>query len=87
MTKTLAGGVGSSFHIISSPQVQLDGDTATSQVMWSVVTHGDNGQARLTMLGRHRDELVREHGAWKIARRRGYVDIPSALPASTTERA
>ena len=31
--------------------------------MWSVVTHGDNGQARLTMLGRHRDELVRENGA------------------------
>lgn len=80
MTKTLAGGVGSSFHIISSPQVQLDGDTATSQVMWSVVNHDDAGQAKLSMLGRHRDNLVRENGAWKFARRRGYVDIPSALP-------
>lgn len=85
MTKTLSGGVGSSFHIISSPQVQLDGDTATSQVMWSVVTHDDGGQARLTMLGRHRDDLVRENGEWKIARRRGYVDIPSAMPRSTQE--
>ena len=47
MTKTLAGGVGSSFHIISSPQVQLDGDTASSQVMWSVVNHDDNGQANV----------------------------------------
>ena len=80
MTKTLAGGVGSSFHIISSPQVQLDGDTATSQVMWSVVNHDDNGQAKLSMLGRHRDNLVRENGTWKFARRRGYVDIPSTMP-------
>lgn len=85
MTKTLSGSAGSSFHIISSPQVQLDGDTATSQVMWSVVTHDDNGQARLTMLGRHRDNLVRENGDWKIARRRGYVDIPSAMPSPTRE--
>jgi uncharacterized protein (TIGR02246 family) len=80
MTKTLSGGVGSSFHIISSPQVQLDGDTATSQVMWTVVTRDDSGQTKLTMIGRHRDDLVRENGDWKIARRRGYVDIPSALP-------
>ena len=45
MTKTLSGGVGSSFHIISSPQVQLDGDTATSQVMWSVVSRDESGNA------------------------------------------
>ena len=80
MTGMLSGGVGSSFHIISSPQVQLDGDTATSQVMWSVVNLGDDGQARLTMLGRHRDDLVREDGRWKIARRRGFVDIPRGAP-------
>jgi hypothetical protein len=77
MTKTLSGGVGSSFHIISSPQVQLDRDTATSQVMWSVVTRAGSGQAALTMIGRHRDELVREDGHWKIARRRGFVDLPT----------
>lgn len=80
MTKTLSGGIGSSFHVISSPQVQLDGDHATSQVMWSVVTRDDAGAAKLTMIGRHRDELVRENGRWKFARRRGYVDIPTALP-------
>ena len=80
MTKTLSGGIGSSFHIVSSPQVQLDGDTATSQVMWSVVTRDTAGAARLAMIGRHRDELVREDGRWKFTRRRGYVDIPSAIP-------
>ena len=80
MSGMLSGGVGSSFHIISSPQVQLDGDAATSQVMWSVVNLGDDGQARLTMLGRHRDDLVREDGRWRFARRRGFVDVPRALP-------
>jgi uncharacterized protein (TIGR02246 family) len=81
MSGMLSGGVGSSYHIISSPQVQLDGDTATSQVMWSVVNLADDGQARLTMIGRHKDDLVREEGRWKIARRRGFVDIPNAMPA------
>ena len=37
------------------------------------------------MLGRHRDDLVREDGAWKIARRRGYVDVPSVMPSPTRE--
>jgi uncharacterized protein (TIGR02246 family) len=80
MTKALSGGVGSSFHIISSPQVQLDGDRASSQVMWSVVARDDNGRPSLTMIGHHRDDLVRENGRWKFARRRGFVDIPAALP-------
>ena len=81
MTKTLSSGVGSSYHIISSPQVQLDGDAATSEVMWTVVNRTRDGEAALSMIGRHRDELVRENGRWRFARRRGYVDIPSAMPA------
>jgi uncharacterized protein (TIGR02246 family) len=80
MVGVLSGGVGSSFHIISSPQVQLDGDTATSQVMWSVVNLDDDGRTRLSMLGRHRDDLVREDGRWVFARRRGFVDLPRVLP-------
>src|SRR5262245_63586092 len=43
MSGMLSGGIGSSYHIISSPQVQLDGDTATSQVMWSVENLADDG--------------------------------------------
>ncbi|HXY93878.1 MAG TPA: nuclear transport factor 2 family protein [Acidimicrobiia bacterium] len=87
MTGTLGGRAGTSFHIISSPQVQLDGDTATSEVMWSVVTRDESGRAGLTMIGRHRDDLVRERGRWKIARRRGFVDIPSTMPAGSASSA
>jgi uncharacterized protein (TIGR02246 family) len=80
MSKQLAGAAGSSYHIISSPQVRLDGDRATSEVMWTVVTRDAKGAAQLTMIGRHKDQLVRENGRWRIAQRRGYVDIPSAMP-------
>ena len=80
MTANLSGRAGSSFHIISSPQVRLDGDTATSTVMWSVVTADETGKANMTMIGRHLDDLVREGGRWKIAKRRGFVDIPKTMP-------
>jgi uncharacterized protein (TIGR02246 family) len=83
MSGTLGGRAGTSFHIISSPQVRLDGDTATSQVMWSVVTADESGRASLTAIGRHLDDLVRERGCWRIARRRGMVDIPKTMPAPT----
>lgn len=82
MAATLAGNVGNSYHIISSPMVQLNGDEATSEVMWSVIHRDTDGQARLSMCGRHRDRLVREDGRWRFARRRGYIDIPSAYPGS-----
>jgi uncharacterized protein (TIGR02246 family) len=70
---------GGSFHIISSPAVELDGDRATSQVMWTVISKDENGKPRLTMLGRHLDDLVREDGAWRISRRRGHIDLPAAM--------
>ena len=77
MTKTLGGRQGSSYHIITNPIIKLDGDTATTDVMWTVVTRDDAGQAKLSMLGRHRDQVVRQRGEWKFKRREGYVDIPS----------
>jgi uncharacterized protein (TIGR02246 family) len=79
MTKVLGGQVGTSYHIISSPMVKLDGDSASADVMWSVITSGDGGRPALTMVGRHLDELVRERGAWKFLRRKGYVSLPGAV--------
>ena len=79
MTKVLTGLVGTSFHVISNPMVNLDGDTATTDVMWTVVQRGDDGQPVLGMIGRHRDELVREDGQWRFKLRRGFVDIPSVM--------
>jgi uncharacterized protein (TIGR02246 family) len=86
MTKALAGSTGNSFHIISSPQVTLDGDAASSRVMWSVVERTADGSAKLSMVGSHVDELVREGGRWCIKVRRGLIDIPGVYggPSAVT---
>ena len=79
METALDGAVGTSFHVISSPMIALRGDTATSDVMWTVVHREEDGHPSLSMIGRHRDELVREDGRWRFLKRRGFVDIPSAM--------
>jgi uncharacterized protein (TIGR02246 family) len=81
MAQTLEGLVGSSFHIVSSPQIHFHGDIATSQVMWTVIHRDKSGQPQVTMIGKHHDELIRENGEWKIQTRKGTVDIPSKYRA------
>lgn len=77
MERTLGGRQGASYHLITSPMIDLDGDRAQAVVMWTVIVRGADGQPALTMLGRHRDELVRERGRWRFLRRQGHIDIPS----------
>jgi uncharacterized protein (TIGR02246 family) len=80
MTKTLEGQAGSSYHLITSPVVALDGDSATATVMWTVIARDANGAPELTMVGRHVDELVRQPDGWKFRRRKGFIDLPSRYP-------
>jgi len=76
MTRTLTDQLGTSFHIISSPQVVLDGDSATASTMWTVIHHAPSGP-QVTMVGRHEDVLVRDpDGRWRIRLRRGLLDLP-----------
>ncbi len=87
MTGVLGHG-GNSVHIISSPKVDLHGDTASSEAMWTVLSMDSNGKPVVTLVGRHHDELVRLDGRWYFARRRGVVDIPTAMsPPATSPRA
>jgi len=71
-----------SYHLITSPMVQIDGDSATSEVMWSVVHIGEDGNPELSSLGVHNDELVREDGRWKFRERRGSMRIPAVFRQS-----
>ena len=76
MAKVLADQIGSSVHIISSPIIQLDGDNATAEVMWTALHREGQGRPVLSMVGRHLDDLVRENGRWLLQRRRGFIDLP-----------
>jgi uncharacterized protein (TIGR02246 family) len=78
MAKVLTPRLGTAFHIISSPAVTVAGDRAESEVMWTVVERDPDGAPRLTMVGRHRDDLRKVDGRWCIQRRAGFVDLPSA---------
>ena len=64
MAKALDGLVGTSFHIISSPIIKLDGDRATSEVMWTVIQRGADGRPMVPMIGRHKDQLVGHLDLW-----------------------
>ena len=79
MAKRLRDRVGKVFHLITSPAVQLDGDSATAEVMWVVAGEDPSQPGRVVLngLGRHRDELKREEGRWVISRRRSYQDLPT----------
>jgi uncharacterized protein (TIGR02246 family) len=79
MRGVLERSAGTSLHIISSPKVELHGDTATSEVMWTVVGLDANGATQVTMVGRHLDDLVRVDGRWLLAKRRGVVDLPQLV--------
>ena len=61
-------------HVIGSPTVALSGDAATGECVWAAVTKGADGASQV-LVGRHVDELVREDGHWRIACRRGFIDI------------
>ena len=80
IARIVPGQTGNAYHIVSSPIIHLDGDRATAQVMWTVIAKDAEGKPTVTMLGRHLDELVREHGHWRIQRRKGRLDIPSGIP-------
>ena len=78
MTNIMTGRVGTTFHVISSPMVTLDGDTATSDVMWTVIESTGTGGPQLAMVGRHVDDLRRRDGRWRFQRRTGYLSLPLA---------
>jgi uncharacterized protein (TIGR02246 family) len=83
MSKVLNGRVGAAFHIIGSPQVEIDGDSATAEVMWTVIQRDADGKPKLSSMGRHVDRLRREDGVWRIAERRGLVDLPQRMDTPT----
>lgn len=77
MARTLAGREGSSYHVIANPIIRLDGDRATTDVSWLVVTPTDAGGMAVSMFGRHKDVVVRRGTEWRFLRREGHLDLPA----------
>jgi uncharacterized protein (TIGR02246 family) len=57
------------FHQIGNATIDVDGDQATSRVMWAYVTHDDGNYPMILQVGHYNDELVRDAGRWRFRRR------------------
>jgi len=79
-------GFGPTYHIMSSFDITVNGDTATASSRWAFVT-AMRGPG-IQVAGRYEDTFVREDGAWKIKSRRALNDLtapaPAAAPAANT---
>ena len=79
MTKVKERAKTPSFHLVTNPVIHLDGDRATSEVLWTVIRPDAAGKLEVAMFGRHHDELVRERGRWRFLKRRGRIDVPAVV--------
>lgn len=65
-----------SWHIVSNPTIDLDGDGATAQVTWALIRRSAVDAPELVLLGHYDDVLARENGGWRFKRRQAHIDIP-----------
>ncbi len=62
-----------SYHLVSNPQVEVNGDRATARSRHLLIMRGRDGSPVPELTGLYEDEFVRGDGEWKILRR---VDNP-----------
>jgi hypothetical protein len=72
-------GFGSTYHIMSSFEISVTGDTATASSRWAFVSAARG--PGIQVAGRYQDTLVRENGVWKIKSRQAFNDLTA--PAAT----
>jgi ketosteroid isomerase-like protein len=73
-------------HVMNNQRIDVDGDTATTSVLWFYLTTDDDGSPVVLQAGRYVDDLVREAGRWKLKRHdisRLMGRSPAAAPSET----
>jgi 3-phenylpropionate/cinnamic acid dioxygenase small subunit len=60
------GHLPKAIHIMNNQQIDLNGDVATTDVVWFYLTTDADGVPTVLQSGHYRDELVRQDGKWKI---------------------
>ena len=64
-----------SFRIMSSMDIQVDGDTATAWSHWTWVIAGGDGKPHTELAGHYEDTLVRVNGEWKFKSRHAFTEV------------
>jgi 3-phenylpropionate/cinnamic acid dioxygenase small subunit len=63
------------WHVMANPVIDIDGDRATTQLMWVLLRRDAGDRPGIAVTGRYEDVLAREDGRWKFKRRLAFVDI------------
>jgi uncharacterized protein (TIGR02246 family) len=66
---------GDDLHIVANPEIEVDGDRARARSTWIYVVREADGGPDLCKVGHYDDDLVREDGAWRFARRAAPTDL------------
>lgn len=62
------GHLPTSIHVMTNQQIDVDGDTATTDLVWYYLTSDPDTVPTVLQSGHYNDVLVREDGRWKIKR-------------------
>ncbi len=62
------GHLPEAIHVMNNHRIDVDADTATTEVIWFYLTTDPDGVPTVLQSGRYADDLVREDGVWKIGR-------------------
>lgn len=61
-------------HLVLSPIIDIDGDTARVQSYFVLLVRGKHGDARVGSYGRYTDRLQKIDGQWRFAERLAEVE-------------
>jgi uncharacterized protein (TIGR02246 family) len=68
---------GDDLHLVCNLDIEVgDGDTARATSTWVYLVRGEGDVPKLSKLGHYEDELRREDGRWRFARRHAPTVIP-----------
>jgi 3-phenylpropionate/cinnamic acid dioxygenase small subunit len=74
MLGNVLGPVNAGFHLYSNPLIEVDGDQANSTSRFTYVQNAAGHPPEVRMVGHYDDQLRREDGQWKFARRKITID-------------
>jgi ketosteroid isomerase-like protein len=78
LAAVIAGSTESVLHMEINPRITLDGDRASSTMLYAVAKTQDDGLTRVIFLGHHHSRHVRTADGWKISYRRNVVNLPES---------
>ncbi len=62
-------------HVMTSFDIEVEGDTGKAWSRWLWVVVGTDGRPRVERGGRYEDSLIRENGTWKFRSRQAITEI------------